>query len=47
MDKTDILIKKLREAGIKVRRGKKYPKRNAFSGIIRNSKKILKLNTYN
>lgn len=35
--------KRLTSAGIKVQSGKKTPKKGEFSGIISNSKKVLKL----
>ncbi|MFD2760892.1 hypothetical protein [Lentibacillus juripiscarius] len=35
--------KRLTSAGIKVQSGKKAPKKGEFSGIISNSKRVLKL----
>lgn len=35
---------RLTDAGIKVQSGKRIPKKGEYSGIISNSKKVLKLN---
>lgn len=43
-DEREKIIKKLTEAGMKVRKGRKKPKNGVYSGIINKKSKVLKLN---